>query len=151
MKIKATRFVVFIFLNGLSFIVNAQALNDIVDKIDIKNLKNQSYLIHAKKIKCDSTTGTTLEDRICANLELQKQDSLLQFELRALIIEMKIFNDTTLKKKIKLSQDIWERYRYAHCANCVEEGNRFDMILFMRCAAELTIKRREDIKKLYGY
>lgn len=151
MKIKVELLILFILINGLTFIVNGQPCNDLLNKIDIKNLKNQSYLKLAKQINCDSTNGTTIEDRICANLELQKQDSLLNIALSIRINECNTSGDTTLLKKLLLSQDLWERYRYAHCSSCVLDENRFDMITFLRCATNITIKRRDDLDKICDY
>lgn len=137
-----------IFLMAFIHALNAQSqINDSLiynaNKIDMENIRNQSYLKDADKINCDSTSGSIAEDRICANLELQKQDSLLQFELGTLLSNMQ---DSTSLRELLLSQELWERYRYAHCSRCVLDGNRLDMILFMRCATQLTIQRREDIK-----
>jgi uncharacterized protein YecT (DUF1311 family) len=120
-------------------------------KINIQTLKNQSYLKLAIQINCDSTSGTIIEDRICANLELQRQDSLLQLELGNLINELQTVNDTVTIMKIKQTQEIWERYRYSHCDACVIDNTSSQMILFMKCATNLTIKRRDDIKNICGY
>ena len=142
-------FIAYFFCVSLS--IKAQVPKDSANKIDMQNLKKQAYLIHAGKINCDSTTGTIIEDRICANLELQKQDSLLQLELGNLINELQTVNDTVTIKKIKLTQEIWERYRYSHCDACVIDKTSSQMILFMKCATNLTIKRRDDIKNICGY
>lgn len=151
MKIKVQLLIIFLFINGLTFIVNGQTCNDPPSKIDIKNLKNQSYLKLISQINCDSTNGTTIEDRICANLELQKQDSLLNIALNIRIEYCITSGDTILLNKILLSQDLWERYRYAHCNTCVLEENSFDMITFLRCATDVTIKRRDDLDKICDY
>lgn len=146
-----------IFLMAFIHALNAQSqINDSLiynaNKIEMENLRNQSYLKDADKINCDSTSSSIAEDRICANLELLKQDSLLQFELGTLISTLiSNMQDSVSLRELLLSQELWERYRYAHCSHCVLDGNRLDMILFMRCATELTIKRREDIKKLCDY
>ncbi len=129
----------------LSLSVNAQVPEDYITIIDIQNLKNQSYLSHTGKINCDSTLGTIIEERICANLELQKQDSLLQADLSEKISLLLQSDDTTSIINIRWSQEIWERYRHSHCSTCIVEGNRFDMILFMKCAIILTMQRREAI------
>lgn len=120
-------------------------------KIDMQTIKDQSYLKFANKINCDSTNGTSIEEIICANLELQKQDSLLQLELGNLINELQTVNDTVTIMKIKQTQEIWERYRYSHCDACVIDNTSSQMILFMKCATNLTIKRRDDIKSICGY
>ena len=114
-------------------------------KIDMMVIKNQSYLKLLRNINCDSTSGTTIEDRICANLELQRQDSLLQVELSALLGEKA--QDTAVITKILNSQEIWERFRCAYCSNFVDYS-RIEMIQFMQFASELTLKRRKDIRNI---
>lgn len=120
-------------------------------KINMQTIKDQSYLKYTNKINCDSTIGTSIEERICVNFELQKQDSLLHCELDTLINECKTSGDNARLQEVLLSQELWERYRYAHCRSCIIDGARYDMIMFMRCATELTIKRREDVQKMCGY
>ncbi|MDP3930230.1 MAG: hypothetical protein Q8R57_14510 [Bacteroidota bacterium] len=120
-------------------------------KIDMQKIKNQAYLKLAKRNNFDATTGTTIEESFCANLELQKQDSLLHIELDSLINKYKFSGDTISLQNVLLSPELWESYRYSQCSSCVTEGNRFDMILFMKCATNLTIKRRADIKLFCGY
>lgn len=138
----------FLTINNL---INYSAYFDTITKIDIQNLKKQAYLINTGMINCDSTTGTIIEDRICANLELQKQDSLLQLELDNLIKELQTVNDTGTIKKIKDTQEIWERYRYSHCNACIIDKTSSQITLFIKCATNLTIKRRDDIKKICEY
>ncbi len=114
------------------------------EKIDMVHIKNQSYLKYSKHTNCDSTSGTSMAMRICANLELQKQDSLLQIELKSLLLEKA--QDTTAIKRILNSQEIWERFRYAQCVDLVLDKGSLDAIIFMQCASELTVKRRQEIK-----
>ena len=143
---------IFLFISIATFgqsVVKDSILFDSLKTIDMQIIKNQPYMKLSKLINCDSISGTSAEHRICANLELQKQDSLLQIELKALINEMG--NDSTAIKKIILSQEIWERYRYAQCNNCVIDETSFDMIIFMNCASELTKQRRIEIEKICIY
>lgn len=120
-------------------------------KIDMQNIKNQKYLEISNRVNCDSTNGSNLEYQICANLELQLQDSLLHCELDTIINECKTSGDTVRLQEVLLIQELWERYRYNHCSSCTMDGTRFDIIVFMKCATELTIKRREDIQKMCRY
>jgi uncharacterized protein YecT (DUF1311 family) len=115
----------------------------------IANLKKQTYLKYANRINCDSHSGSILEYRICANLELQKQDSLLTLEFDSLIKEFLILNEIKRVKKMKVAQEIWEKYRFAQCnVHIDEDGGSAQMIAFMECATEITLQRRKDIKKL---
>lgn len=150
MKNKTTVFLIIYFI-CVSLSIKAQVPKDSANKLDMQIIKNQSYLKFAKQINCDSTMETTIVERICANLELQKQDSLLQLELGNLINELQTINDTVTIKKIKLTQEIWEKYRYSHCDACVVDKTSSQMILFMKCATNLTIKRRDDIRNICVY
>ncbi len=98
-------------------------------------------------VNCDSTQGSTLENRICANLELQRRDSLLQADLDMLIAKYRALGDTVVVKKIRRSRDIWEKFRFSECDIYVEEANAHQMIEFMQCAALLTHKRRMELAK----
>ena len=127
-------------------------------KIDFENLKRLAGIFGPSKYDmfssiyndCDSFgTGTTVEERYCLNIRLQREDSLLRKALNDMIEDI---NDTLFIKEVKLIQEIWERYRYAHCSRCVgDEYSKMDMFSFMKCAIELTIKRREDIEKMCDY
>jgi len=118
-------------------------------KIDFENLKQLTDRFSHHRINCDSTQGTTLELRYCLNMQLQQEDSLLK---KALNDKIKDVKDILFIKEVELIQEIWERYRYAYCSRCVsDEQSKVDMFFFMRCAIELTIKRREDIEKMCVY
>jgi uncharacterized protein YecT (DUF1311 family) len=120
-------------------------------KIDFKNLKQLSDRFYSNTYDCDSlSSGTYPEKRYCLNIQLQREDSLLKKKLNDIIVNE---DDTLFVKKIKMTQEIWERYRYAHCQQCIGKYgyDRFDIFSFMECAIELTIKRREDIEKICDY
>jgi uncharacterized protein YecT (DUF1311 family) len=146
MKAKATRLIAF----GLMLIAQG-VLAQVTDRIDMENIRKQPYLKHSFKINCDSTEGTTVESRICANLELQRQDSLLQSDLKLLTRKLQESGDTIMLRKLALTQDLWERYRYSHCASLTDGHSSHGMILFMTCAAGLTARRREDLKYVGDY
>jgi hypothetical protein len=146
------------FLIVFAYSLKAQLLVDDsmicnAKKIDVQRLKRQSYLEDAKRINCccDSLLGTILELRICANLELQKQDSLMHCELDSVINECKKRGDTAMIREIILTQELWERYRYALCNSCTMYKGSYAKVQFMKCASEMTIKRREEIRKIWWY
>ena len=120
------------------------------EKIDFENLKQLSNRFFHKSFDCDSlNSGTSVELRYCLNMRLQREDSLLRAALNDI---NSTFDDTLFIKKIKLTQEIWERYRYAYCQQCIGNyGNdKMDVFHFLECAIELTFKRREDIEKMCG-
>ena len=118
-------------------------------KIDFENLKQISDRLYHKSIDCNSIEST-LEERYCLNIQLQQEDSLLKKKLNDLIVNE---NDVLFTKQLEITQEIWERYRYAHCQQCLGKYgyDRIDIFSFMKCAIELTIKRREDIEKIWDY
>ena len=136
-----------------SLILNSQ-------KIDFENLKQLSDQIFHKSFDCDSLSGTSVELRYCLNMQLQREDSLLKKRLQDIIANITensddtLYNNTLFIEKTELTQEIWERYRFTYCNRCL--GNykyyeKADVFSFLRCAIELTIKRREDIEKMWGY
>jgi uncharacterized protein YecT (DUF1311 family) len=140
----------YIFFTGISFAqIPADSLILNNKKIDFENLKQISDSFYHKSIDCDSIEST-LEKRYCLNIQLQKEDSLLKKRLNNLIANE---NDALFTKQLEMTQEIWERYRYAHCQQCLGKYgyDRMDIFSFMKCAIELTIKRREDIEKICDY
>ncbi len=110
-------------------------------------------MVLAPKVNCDSMGGSTLERRVCANLELQLQDSILKQILAAKIVALKNEGldlkggNKTLIKAFVSGQKIWEEYRYTHCSSCIRGKSQFDMILFLECATHLTIERQKLLLK----
>lgn len=54
----------------------------------MKNIRNQRYLSQKHLVNCDSVQGSILELRICANLRLQREDSIMNFQLRQIELEL---------------------------------------------------------------
>jgi uncharacterized protein YecT (DUF1311 family) len=135
-----------LILTGFVLACSSDLMSQTPDRVDMENIRNQPYMKYARQVRCDSTEGTTAEERICANLELQRQDSLLQTELGAILKRLKEAGDTEAERKLMAAQDLWERYRFSHCASLGEGQSAYSMILFMRCAAEVTAGRRKDLK-----
>ena len=44
---------------------------------DAERLANLDYMKRAEEVNCEQATGTSVEQKICLNLEFQKADSLL--------------------------------------------------------------------------
>lgn len=147
---------------------------DSLQKIDIDWLRQQSYLTSVTSIDCDSTSGTRLELRICANLRLQREDSLLQWQVTRTREEYVASGRSYELAAFDIAQQLWERFRYYHCSsqligdyNLAANGETEDfssdgsvsrpalsvprysiteMILFMECAADLTEQRRRSLE-----
>jgi uncharacterized protein YecT (DUF1311 family) len=75
---------------------------------DVGFIKNQPYLKYAKHINCDSTSGTTLEQRICLNIKLRRIDSIMLSKFNQVL--SKIENDSLINV-FKTNQSHWEAER----------------------------------------
>ena len=75
---------------------------------DVSFLKDMKYLELAPRINCDSTTGTTIEARVCLNIELRKVDSIMLSNFNRFL--KKIDNDS-IRKVFKTHQVNWESER----------------------------------------
>ena len=130
-------------------------------KIDFEYLKQLSDKFYHRLFDCDSlSTGTTVELRYCLNMQLQREDSLLKKQLQDIITNITesnvdtLYNNISIIEKIEVTQEIWERYRFAYCNQCLGSYKYYekaDTFSFLKCAIELTIKRREDIEKMCEY
>ncbi len=115
--------------------------------IDMNNIKSQSYLHLLPKVDCDSGAETMIMGRICANLALQREDSLMRVELDRTMRSLRKYQDTFRVSQLKRAQQIWERYRFAHCTSPSDDGgDALRAIQFMRCATQLTAERRRNIR-----
>lgn len=93
------KYVLILIIPYLSFAQNTK---------DVGFLKDMKYLELATRINCDSTTGTTIEARICLNIELRKVDSIMLSDFNQFL--KKIDNDS-LKNVFKDYQANWESER----------------------------------------
>jgi uncharacterized protein YecT (DUF1311 family) len=97
---------------------------------------------YAKRTDCNSTMGTTLEDRICLNLKFQQTDSIMNVKLKKMLHT--IANDT-----IKTYQNAWVHHRRMK-SEIVSEGYRGHMlgIIYLGCMVETTMQRIKEIEEL---
>lgn len=158
---KKLKICLFFFLCVAKISVAQTSMNSLIlnsKKIDFENLKRVAAQFGSSEYDifspiyddCNSYgEGTTRDLRFCLNIQLQREDSLMRKALNDMIAGI---NDPSFIKKVKLTQEIWERYRYAYCSECVQdEQSKMDMFAFMRCATKLTIARREDIEQGCSY
>ena len=120
----------------------------------IEHIKNQPYLKYASRVDCANRLGDNLSDRICANLEFQKSDSLLtQIYDSLLVLARQHFIDS-LEHKIVKMQDIWRDLRERHCGIVYDTyegcgGCHLRAISFLYCLKEFTDTRTGEFKALY--
>ncbi len=75
---------------------------------DVEFLKSMAYLKDNKLIDCNNQEGSSLESRICLNLNVQKNDSIMLAKFNALLL--KIDKNETKETLIK-QQHHWEQKR----------------------------------------
>jgi len=164
-----------IFLIFCAFFTNVAVAQTAMDslilnskKIDSEILKQQSSLIrNSRKIDfeleqllnklysdCDYLYERTPEE---LSFWLQEADSQLKEKLNKIIESYKNDNETDgalAIKKIELTQELWERYRHAYCIECFGlygKPAEQEVLLFLRCALELTFERWNEIEKACDY
>lgn len=119
-------------------------------KISIEVLKKMENVELYNRIDCDSIE-TTLGYLVCANVELQRQDSILKKIELEIINEFKKNKDSLSLSKFLYTSDLWEKYRYSHCEECIINNHRVDRIQFLKCAIELTKNRILILKNKCSY
>jgi len=124
--------------------------NNSFSQKNIDRIKNQSYLKYKDQINCDSA-NTTLAYRICANLQYQESDSLLNISYRLLLTELK--NKASELALLKESQKEWANYRNKHCKIYYEiyEGGSLQSIAYMNSLTELTNNRTKELNNLLHF
>lgn len=143
----------FILIFGLTFFCSAQNTKDVGFLKDLWYMKK----IKGHKFNCDSTTGTMIEIKICANIELRRIDSIMLSKFNSLIDEIKtdnlIKNNDSLISVFKQQQILWETKRKSvssYKANGWEAHTHG--IVYMQTMAfftELRIREIEYMQALY--
>jgi hypothetical protein len=87
--------------------------------IGLESIKNQKYLefYYKEPFDCENLSDSninTFTDRICANLALQKSDSILTLYYDSLKIELKKFGGDSLIQVYDKYQKEWRNYRDKH-------------------------------------
>lgn len=136
----------FLIISVLSILVlscntsKTTIVNNKGKKINMQTVKGMEYLKLSNKINCDSIE-TTLGLLVCANIELQKQDSILKKMEVQIINEFNERKDSLSLSRFIHTTNLWEEYRYSHCMECTIDNQRIDRIQFLECAIELTKNR----------
>ncbi|MFZ1687658.1 MAG: lysozyme inhibitor LprI family protein [Flavobacteriales bacterium] len=121
---------------------------------DLSYLKDMDYLefYRAQPFNCDSLgdeEATTLHDRICENLRLQRSDSLLNVYYDSLVVEIRKVDGDTLLGTFEELQRTWREFRDRHCrvliGDIVSNGSAAAVMFEMRKLTEIRI---EELKRL---
>ena len=118
------------------------------DHSDAERLSQLSYMQFSDRINCDSMNGTTLEHRVCLNLEFQKVDSIMNEKY---IVHLKSIKNDSLKSEVISFHNKWISHRRLQ-SELYSEGYRGHMlgIAYLSCMVNLTKRRIEEIEFLLG-
>ncbi|HCS19251.1 MAG TPA: DUF1311 domain-containing protein [Bacteroidetes bacterium] len=114
------------------------------DTTDASRLRMMSYMKYSDQVKCDSQAGSTLEMRVCLNLEFQKADSILNATFVLKLIPLSDSLQTVLKQE----QASWvlERRNTSKEESRGFSGNMLG-IMYLQSMIEITRKRIEALKE----
>lgn len=128
---------------------------------DLDYLKDNVYLKHYydRPFDCDTLRAdgvSSLEDRICANLRLQRADSVLKVYHDSVRVEMLRYEGEVLVESFDLLQDAWRYFRDTHCNSLYGGyGTSTGAVLYMdemRRLTEIRIAEMKGLLRVYrGY
>ena len=112
---------------------------------DSERLSNLSYMEYADKVDCSNQIGTTLEERICLNLEFQKVDSIMNIKLDSLIE----FLPSEKANSLEREQEIWliERRKKSEKNSDGFRGHVLG-IIYLQSMIEITNERIDFLDKI---
>lgn len=123
---------------------------------DLSYLKNLEYLriYRAQPFNCDSLSNAqvnTMTDRICANLQLQRSDSILKVEYDRLLVEVERVGGDSLVTTFNDLQYAWRTFRDRHCKSVAPEitGNA-SATEWMNEMRRITDIRTAELRQLYS-
>lgn len=139
-------------LLGKSMIAQVDTNDTKLKKIDMEVVRQTRELLGRIDCPPEDSFRTTMQQRVCLNLLLQKEDSLVQ-QVYHFILDSLISNSDTIKvEKYKLAQENWEFHRYAWCDTFFSEDQSIhDLLFFLACAVETTRRRKEELLMLKMY
>lgn len=114
------------------------------DTSDASRLRMMSYMKLADKVDCDSQKRSSLEQRICINLEFQKEDSIMN----ALItLKLSSLSDS-LQDALQQEQANWilERKKISEEDAKGYSGNML-VIMYLQSMVDIMRKRIEVVRE----
>jgi uncharacterized protein len=143
----------YIFIFGLSFFGFTQNTKVVVFLKDLWYIKQ----LNGKTFACDSTTGTMIESKICANIELRQKDSVMLSNFNNFINYIKtndlIEKSDSLVSVFKNQQILWEAKRKSvsmyKADGCRAHTEGIIYMQSMTFFTELRIREIEYMQALY--
>ena len=121
-------------------LINAQ------DTTDVYRLKNMEYMRFTKGTDCNDEDISFLEQRICLNLEFQREDSIMNIRFNTLLSSI---DDNDIKAKQKNIQKTWvEKRRLQSQQNADGYRGHHLGIVYLNTMIEITLKRTVEIENL---
>lgn len=116
------------------------------DTSDVERLRGLDYMKLAKKIDCDSTSGSNVEHRICLNFEFRELDSLMNNNFRKLLQRTE---SDSIKTKLREYQLTWVNNRRLQSI-LMSEGYSGHMlgIVYLQCMVESTRSRNNELEEI---
>jgi len=117
---------------------------------DALRLSKMEYMKYAGRTDCNGDFNSSLEHRICLNLEFQKVDSLLNVNFKKVC---EAIDEPSVKNQIIEYHESWIDYRRLQ-AKLVSKGYRGHMlgIVYLGSMVEMTKRRSQDLNDLIrGY
>ena len=116
---------------------------------DALRLSKMEYMKYAQRTDCQGDHNSSLEHRICLNLEFQKVDSLLNVKFRELCSAI---SEPSVKNQIIQYHESWIDYRRLQ-SKIVSKGYRGHMlgIIYLDNMVRMTEQRVENVKFLLEY
>ena len=114
---------------------------------DALRLSKMEYMKYAERTDCqNSEFHSSLEHRICLNLEFQRVDSLLNVKFSKLCSTVE---QPTVKKQIVEYHENWIEFRRLQ-SKLVSKGYRGHMlgIVYLDCMIKMTERRIKDVNLL---
>lgn len=116
---------------------------------DALRLSKMEYMKYAQRMDCQGENNSSLEHRICLNLEFQQVDSLLNVKFKELCSAIK---ELSVKNQIIQYHESWIDYRRLQ-SKIVSKGYRGHMlgIIYLANMVQMTEQRLENVKFLLDY
>lgn len=113
---------------------------------DSERLAQLKYMEYADRINCDSLVGTSLESRVCLNLEFQRADSTMVSLFNAFVQQVE---PVKLQQEFITYQEQWIEHRRRQ-SHWVSEGYQGHMlgIVYLNQMLTITEHRIAELKEL---
>jgi uncharacterized protein YecT (DUF1311 family) len=111
---------------------------------DAKRLKAMVYMKYADKRNCNNPDASSLDHRVCLNLEFQKVDAILNKKFKQFIGQMEA--DSTRTKLIDFHKSWIEHRRFQSKRVATGYRGHHLGIVYLGCMVNMTKRRIEELE-----